>query len=72
MKLSDCLCDAGTKQLSHTKFWANVGYLAMTTAFLRQAWLHGLTDMLLLTYGAIFTGSAALSKFLSLRLGKTA
>ena len=69
MKISDCVQDAGTGQLSHTKLWGHVGYAVMTVAFVRQSWLHGLSDMLLLTYGMIFTGGAALSKFLSLRMG---
>ena len=69
MKLSDLIQDAGTGMLSHTKLWANIGYLALTVAFVRDAWAGGLTDMKIIAYGAVVAGSAAASKFLSLKYG---
>ena len=69
MKLSDLFSDAGTGMLSHTKLWANIGYLALTVAFIRDSWAGGLTDMKILAYGAVVAGSAAASKFLSLKYG---
>lgn len=53
--------------VSHTKVWANIGYAALTAAFIRDAWLGGLTDMKILAYGAVVAGSAAASKIASLR-----
>ena len=69
MKLSDLFRDAGTGMLSHTKLWANVGYLALTVALLKDTWGGGLTDMKIVAFGAVVAGSAAASKFLSLRYG---
>jgi len=70
-KLAELFRDAGTGLLSHTKLWANVGYLVMVVAFLRQVWVHELTVDLLMWFGAIFTGSAMASKFLSLKYGRS-
>ena len=67
MKLVDLVLDVKTGRLSHTKLWANIGYAAMTAAFLHTALTTGLTDLLLLTYGGITVGGAAGSKFLSMR-----
>lgn len=69
MKLSDLIRDAGTGMMSHSKLWANIGYLALTTAFIKDAWAGGLTDMKIIAYGAVVAGSAAASKFLSLKYG---
>lgn len=69
MNLADLVKDSGTGMLSHTKLWANVGYLALTISFLSDAFSGGLTDMKILAYGAVVAGSAAASKFLSLRFG---
>lgn len=69
MKFSDLFRDTGTGMLSHTKLWANIGYLALTVAFVKDAWAGGLTDMKIFAFGAVVTGSAAASKFLSLKYG---
>lgn len=70
MKPHDLVCDCSTGKLSHTKLWANVGYLVMTIAFLRDAWLGGLDEYKLIAYGVIVAGAASVSKFLSLRFGQ--
>lgn len=70
MRLSDLFRDPGTGMLSHTKLWANLGYAALTWAFVVDAHAGGLTDMKILAYGAVVAGSAAASKFLSMRYGK--
>lgn len=70
MKASDIVQDCGTGKLSHTKLWANVGYLVMTVAFLRDAWTGGLDELKLIAFGVILTGSASLSKFLSMRFSQ--
>lgn len=67
MNLADLVKDSGTGMLSHTKLWANIGYAALTIAFLSDALSGGLTDMKILAYGAVVTGSAAASKFISMR-----
>ena len=72
MKLSELITDAGTGMLSHTKLWANIGYLALTAAFLKDAWAGGLTDMKIFAFGAVVAGSAAASKFISMRYGAKA
>lgn len=69
MKLSDLFRDPGTGMLSHTKLWANVGYLALTVAFVSDALGGGLTDTKILAYGAVVSGSAAASKLISMRYG---
>lgn len=69
MKLSDLIRDAGTGMMSHSKLWANIGYLALSAAFIKDAWAGGLTDMKIVAYGAVVAGSAAASKFLSLKYG---
>lgn len=66
MKISDLVRDPGTGMLSHTKLWANVGYVALTWAFVVDAWGGGLTDMKILAYGAVVAGSAAASKAISM------
>lgn len=35
MKALDLITDCATNQLSHTKLWTNIAYLAATLAFLR-------------------------------------
>lgn len=67
VKVSDLVEDAGTGMLSHTKLWANIGYAALTAAFLKDAWSGGLTDLKIFAFGAVVAGSAAASKFLSMR-----
>lgn len=69
MNLADLVRDPGTGTLSHAKLWANIGYLALTVAFLSDAFGGGLTDMKILAYGAVVASSAAASKFLSLKYG---
>lgn len=53
--------------LSSTKLWAHIGYIVLTIAFLKDALAGGLTDMKILAYGGVVCGSAAASKFLSMR-----
>lgn len=72
MKFSDLVRDAGTGMLSHTKLWANVGYSALTWAFVLDAWHGGLTDMKILAYGAVVGGSAVASKAISMRAKRDA
>ena len=67
--MKSLVTDCRTGQLSHTKLYAHAGYLAMLIGFLWQVYRTGLTAELLLAFGAIFTGSAALSKLLSLKYG---
>jgi hypothetical protein len=69
MKLSDLVRDPGTGMLSHTKIWANVGYFALTWAFMADAAAGHLTDMKIFAYGAVMAGSAVASKLLSMRYG---
>lgn len=69
MKASDLFQDHGTKRLSHTKFWANIGYAVMTAAFLKDAWMGGMDAEKMIAYGVIVAGAASVSKFLSLRYG---
>ena len=69
MRLRELLLDPGTHTLSHSRLWSNVGTLALTVAFIRDAWLGGLTDMKILAYGGIVTGHALLSKMVSMRWG---
>jgi len=72
MKLSDLITDAGTGMLSHTKLWANIGYLALVVAFTKDAWAFGLTDMKIIAFGAVVAGSATASKLISMRYGAKA
>lgn len=65
MRILDLITDAATGQMSHTKLWANIGYGAMTYAFLADALSGGFTDMKLFAYGAIVAGSATASKMIS-------
>lgn len=67
MKLADLIRDAGTGMLSHTKLWANIGYLTLTIAFIRDAGAYELTEWKIIAYGAVVAGSATASKFLSMR-----
>jgi len=67
MKLADLVRDPGTGMLSHTKLWANVGYLALTWSFVVDAWNGGLTDMKIFAYGAVVAGSAVASKAISMK-----
>lgn len=67
MKVVDLITDCATGQLSHTKLWANIGYAAMTYAFVADALAGGLTDMKLFAYGSVVAGSAAASKLISVR-----
>lgn len=69
MHLRDLFVDHATGGLSHTKLWANVGYLAITYAFLADAIAGGLDAEKILAYGAVVACSATASKFLSLRYG---
>ena len=69
MKLRELLEDPGTHTFSHSRLWSNVGNLSLTVAFIRDAWLGGLTDMKILAYGGIVTGHALLSKMVSMRWG---
>ena len=66
-RLRDLCLDQGTKTWSHTKLWANVGYGVLTVAFLRQSWTLGVDAWSILAYGSVVCGSAAASKWLSLR-----
>lgn len=69
LEFADLFRDHATGKFSHTKLWANVGYLAMVCAFAYQVVVHGLTSDLLFAFGAVFTGSAIASKLISFRYG---
>jgi len=65
MHISDMIRDTKTGLVSHTKVWANVGYTAMTYAFVADALAGGFTDIKLMAFGAIFVGGALGSKIAS-------
>ena len=69
MKLRELLEDPGTHTFSHSRLWSNVGNLALTVVFVKDAWWGGLTDMKILAYGAVVAGHAVLSKAVSMRWG---
>lgn len=67
MHLKDLITDAATGQLSHSKLWSNIGYGALTHAFIFDAMSGGLSDMKLFAYGAIVIGNATASKIVSMK-----
>jgi predicted small integral membrane protein len=67
LTLLDLITDAGTKRLSHTKLWANVGYAAATAAFLKQAWMGTANADIWWAYLACVAGATTASKYLSMR-----
>ena len=69
MHLKELVTDHATGGFSHTKLWANIGYLTLTYAFLADAIAGGLDAEKIFAYGAVVAGSATASKFLSLRYG---
>lgn len=63
MKFRDLICDPDGS-LSHTKVWSNIGFAAMTAAFVKTAALGDLTPELLLAYGAVLTAHHQISNYL--------
>jgi len=59
------IIDQDKKQISHTKFWSNVGYLIMCVAFLHQVWDSTASTELYLVFGGIVVGNRTLNKFIS-------
>jgi len=59
------LIDQDKNQISHTKFWANVGYLLMCIAFIHQVWVGTATTELYLVFGGIVIGNRTLTKFIT-------
>ena len=57
--------DQDKHQVSHTKFWANVGYLLMCVAFMHQVWMSTSTTELYLVFGGIVIGNRTLTKFIT-------
>lgn len=72
MKIKELITDPVTRQLSHTKLWANIGMAAMTFVFIRMGIDGSMTEGMMLVYGGIFGVSAGASKFLSLKMGHKA
>ena len=52
---------------SHTKFWANIGNLIITYAFVHQVLLGTATTELYTMYGVIVIGNRTLNKFMQLK-----
>lgn len=69
MKLADLIRDAGTKQLSQTKVWANIAYVTATVSFLYLVFVSKVppdADIWLIYLGVV--GShCAVSKLISLK-----
>jgi hypothetical protein len=69
MRLIELVTDSSGQTLSHTKFWANVGYLAATVAFLKQAWGGSSNVDIWWAYLGCVAGASTASKYLSLKYG---
>lgn len=72
-KLMELITDCGTGELSHTKIWTHVAYLAATIAFVR---ITVLTDMSLpaeiwFIYLGVVGGHNVLNKWISMKYGAT-
>ncbi len=71
MKIIDLITDVSTGQLSHTKLWANIAYLAATLAFLRVTLVSSepSNPEIWLIYLGIVGAHNLSSKLLSLKYG---
>ena len=69
MHWSDLFRDPGSGTLSHTRLWANIGYAALIVVVARDGWVHGIEPLEIIAFGAVVCGSAAASKWLSLKYG---
>lgn len=71
MKAFDLITDCATGQLSHTKLWTNIAYLAATLAFLRLTLVSGeqIPIELWLVYLGVVGGHNVISKLLSMKYG---
>lgn len=71
MKATDIITDCATKQLSHTKLWTNIAYLAATLAFLKLTILSPEPPPieLWLVYLGVVGGHNVISKLLSMKYG---
>ena len=67
MRWSDLFRDPGNGRLSHTRLWANLGNLVLAIVVARDGWVNGLDHWQILAFGTVVCGSAAASKWLSLR-----
>lgn len=61
-----------TGEVSHTKFWANVAYLAATVCFIKQNWLGAANTEIWWCYLLVVAGHGTASKFLTLKYGQAA
>lgn len=60
------LYDFANKHISHTKFWSNVGYLAMTWAFCHVIYVGetSVDYMLWLLFGVVVVGNKTLRDYI--------
>ncbi len=72
MKVPGLIRDDRTGGVSHTKFWSNIAYAAMTAAFLRAAFTGHLDDGLMFSYGAVVAGSHVATNLVNRKWGKGA
>lgn len=66
MSMRELISDENGK-LSHTKVWANIGYLAATVAFIKTTWLGTASADIWLVYIGCVAASSTASKFLTLK-----
>jgi len=61
--------DSKTKQISHTKFWSNVGHAIMCGAFAFCVYKGVATTELWFVFGTLVMGNATANKILNMRFG---
>lgn len=69
MRALELITDAGTGQLSGTKIWIHIGYIAATIAFLKIAFSSGVTQEILMTYMGVIGTHGVGSKIVSMKYG---
>jgi hypothetical protein len=63
------ICSTQTGEISHTKFWTNIAYLAGTVAFVKANWTSTASVDIWCVYLGVVGGHGVLSKFISMRYG---
>lgn len=72
MRVIDLITDCATNQLSHTKIWTNIAYLAATIAFLRLTISNDPPPVeIWFVYLGVVGGHNVLSKLISMKYGET-
>jgi len=71
VRLSNLICSSGTSEISHTKLWTNIAYLAATIAFLRANWGEApASPEIWLYYLGVVGGHGAVSKLIAMKYGE--